>query len=228
MGLRLDRVIPWGRSLDEYIKMFDLQPDDLKLTILDCAGGPASFNAEMTRQAYNVISCDPVYQFSAAEIAERIEDTYPIVLDGVRAASDSYVWENIRSPEELGDVRMAAMKTFLEDFPAGFQKKRYLAHGLPVLPFNNNEFDLALCSHFLFSYSEQLSEEFHVASILEMSRVAKEVRIFPLLDISGEVSPFLEPIMNKLANNRFTVEIRRVPYQFQKGGNQMLRVCLPR
>ena len=54
MGIALDQVILWGRSLDEYIRMFDLQPDELKLSILDCASGPASFNAEMARRGEKV------------------------------------------------------------------------------------------------------------------------------------------------------------------------------
>ena len=61
MSLKLDRVIPWGRCLDEYIGMFSLTSSDLKLAILDCAGGPASFNAEMNRQGQKVISCDRDY-----------------------------------------------------------------------------------------------------------------------------------------------------------------------
>jgi hypothetical protein len=68
VSLKLDKVIPWGRCLDEYIGMFSLTSSDLKRAILDCAGGPASFNAEMTRQGNKVISCDPVYQFTAVEI----------------------------------------------------------------------------------------------------------------------------------------------------------------
>ncbi len=48
MGLKLENVVPWGRSLAEYICMFDLCPSDLQGYILDCGGGPASFNAELT------------------------------------------------------------------------------------------------------------------------------------------------------------------------------------
>ena len=69
MGLKLDKVILWGRCLDEYIGMFSLTSSDLKLAILDCAGGPASFNAEMTRQGRKVISCDPVYQLRRWKLA---------------------------------------------------------------------------------------------------------------------------------------------------------------
>lgn len=228
MGLKLETVIPWGRSMLEYVKMFDLTLDDLQLTILDCAGGPASFNAEMTRQGYKVISCDPVYQFTADEIAQRIQDVYQTVVEGTRANLDSFVWQDIQSPDELGQIRMAAMQQFLADFPPGFKAGRYLKDGLPVLPFNTHQFDLALCSHFLFTYSDQLSAEFHLASILELSRVAKEVRLFPLLNLSGEVSPFLEPVMDELPARGYGVEIRQVSYEFQKGGNQMLRVNLLR
>ena len=61
MGFNLEKVIPWGRSMREYIQMFDLTLEELKLNILDCGGSPASFNAEMTRQ---VPSCQRSTHFS--------------------------------------------------------------------------------------------------------------------------------------------------------------------
>lgn len=228
MGLKLENVIPWGRNFTEYVRMFNLTTDELKLKILDCASGPSSFNAAMTEQGYNVISCDPVYYFTADEIRQRIKDTYTAVINGVKANLDCYVWQEITSPEQLGKVRMAAMEKFLADFDSGLTEGRYLPHGLPVLPFNNYQFDLALCSHFLFTYSEQLLEEFHLAAIREMCRVAKEVRIFPILNISGEVSQILEAVINKLEMQGYSVEVKQVGYEFQKGGNQLLKVCPPR
>ena len=77
---------------------------------------------------------------------------------------------------------MAAMRRFLEDFPAGLEKGRYHPDALPLLGFEDSQFDLALSSHFLFTYSEQLSADFHVAAIKEMCRVADETRVFPLLN----------------------------------------------
>lgn len=225
MSLKLDQVILWGRCLDEYIGMFSLTSSDLKLAILDCAGGPASFNAEMTRQGKKVISCDPVYQFTAVEIGDRIEETYHTVIDAVKANIDGYLWNNFESPYQLGSVRMKAMQEFLEDFPSGLQQGRYMTAELPVLPFDNGQFDLALCSHFLFAYSHLLSEEFHLEAITEMCRVAKEVRVFPLLQsFSGEESAHLNPILTELKKRSFRVEIQEAPYEFQKGGNKMLRV----
>lgn len=66
MAATLDKAVPWGRSFDEYVRMFDLSDSDLHSRILDCAGGPASFNVEMRRRGRIVVSCDPIYQFSAA------------------------------------------------------------------------------------------------------------------------------------------------------------------
>ncbi|MBW4489459.1 MAG: hypothetical protein KME12_16865, partial [Trichocoleus desertorum ATA4-8-CV12] len=150
MGIKLETIVPWGRSLSEYIAMFSLTPTDLNRRILDCGGGPASFNAEMTHQGYSVISCDPIYQFSTDEISQRIQATYPQIINGVTANRDSYVWDTIAFPEQLGEVRMAAMNQFLRDFSIGFQAGRYLIAELPQLPFSNKQFDLALCSHQVF------------------------------------------------------------------------------
>lgn len=225
MGLKLEHIVPWGRSLQEYIRMFDLTSDELKLAILDCGGGPSSFNAEMTRSGYKVISCDPIYQFTASEIKGRIQETYPVVLNNARANKESFIWKDIQSPEQLGQIRMAAMNKFLEDFPLGVREGRYVKDELPTISFSTNQFDLALCSHLLFTYSEQLSVDFHLASILEMCRVATEVRIFPLLTyFSGETSPFLQPVMSQLTAHGYRVEIKQVPYEFQRNGNQLLRV----
>lgn len=224
MGFKLENVVPWGRSQSEYISMFNLTPNDLRRTILDCAGGSASFNAEITDQGGKVISCDPLYQFTATEIAQRIDETYPIIINGVKSNLDSYVWQEITSPEQLGEVRMKAMRLFLEDYPHGLQTGRYLPIGLPEINFTNNQFDLALCSHFLFTYSEQFSTEFHRKAIANMCEVAAEVRIFPLLTISGEPSPHLIPVMDTLKNQGYQLEIQKVAYEFQKQGNQLLRI----
>jgi hypothetical protein len=48
MPFSLDRVVPWGRSLAEYRRMFALTEEQFRMRILGCADGPASFNAEAT------------------------------------------------------------------------------------------------------------------------------------------------------------------------------------
>ena len=204
--------------------MFDLMHADVASSVLDCASGPSNFNAEATRKGYRVVSCDPIYRFSAEEIANRIEETYEVVLTGVRTNKARYVWDGIGSPEELGEVRMATMHRFLEDFPEGLARGRYLPDALPNLGFVNDEFDLALCSHLLFTYSEQITLNFHVAAIEEMCRVADEVRVFPLLNYDGEPSPLLVPVVEELKAQGYETKVRPVPYEFQRGGDRLLSV----
>lgn len=225
MALKLENVVPWGRCFDEYVKMFDLSSNELKLNIVDCGGGPSSFNAEMMPIGGKVISCDPIYQFTVEEIQSRIKQIYSKMIEGVKATPDTFVWQNIASPDELGKVRMTAMNNFLADFPQGISQKRYVKSELPNLPFTDGKFDLALCSHFLFTYSNILSADFHIDSIVEMRRVALEVRVFPLVtQFDGENSPHLEAVIDRLNARGFQVEVRKVDYEFQKGGNQMLWV----
>jgi hypothetical protein len=204
--------------------MFSLTSGDLSGRILDCAAGPASFNAELTPEGHEGISCDPLYSLTADEIRARIEATCDTVVANARAASNEFVWRDFTSPEHLGEVRMAAMQQFLADFPAGLREGRYLVHALPHLDFRDDEFDLALCSHFLFTYSDQLSADFHVAAIQEMCRVAGETRVFPLLKSYGGPSPHLDPVVDALLERGYEAEISEVPYEFQRGGDKMLAV----
>ncbi len=66
--------------------------------------------------------------------------------------------------------------------------------------------------------------EFHLASIREMLRVANEVRIFPLLTLGREVSPYVAPVVSDLASQGFNARVEMVPYEVQRGGHHMLRV----
>lgn len=223
MGIQLEQVVPWGRSLAEYSRMFSLSKVDLQKSILDCAAGPASFNVELTQRGGYVVSCDPIYQFTPTQIEQRIQETYDLLKAKLLENLDCYVWETIASPEQLGQIRMAAMQQFLEDFPQGLAAGRYQVEELPQLPYADGQFELALCSHFLFSYSDHFSESFHLSAIRELCRVAQEVRIFPLLTVSGERSPFVQPIVNALEQIGYTVTIETVDYEFQKGANQQMR-----
>ncbi len=210
--------------MEEYVAMFDLSPEDLQLRILDCGGGPASFNADMAERGLRVVSCDPIYRFSATEIERRVAETYPVLLQGVEEEKERFVWTRIVSPEELGEVRMRAMRRFLEDFGAGLADGRYLEASLPELPIGDDEHDLALCSHLLFLYSEQLDTDFHLASIRELLRIATEARVFPLLDMTGKESVHLDPVRARLEREGYEVRLRQVPYEFQRGGDRMLVV----
>jgi hypothetical protein len=142
----------------------------------------------------------------------------------VRQAADKFVWDRIKSPAALGRVRMDAMRDFLADYNAGRSEGRYLDRSLPSLGFSDGSFDLALCSHFLLLYSDEFSTEFHLAAAREMCRVARGARIFPLLDMRGERSRHLNPVIDGLRSDGLDARVERVDYEFQRGGTEMLRV----
>jgi SAM-dependent methyltransferase len=222
MTFFLADVVPWGRSYDEYIRFFDLSAHDLNRQIIGCADGPASFNSELTARGGSIVSCDPLYRLSGDEIRTRIQQCYPEIREQVEKNKELFIWESVSSPEELGKWRRSAMKLFLADYETGRREGRYCAACLPHLPFSDDSFDLAICSHLLFYYSGTLTESFHRAAIREMMRVAPETRIFPLVDLNGRVSRYRDTIVMDLKKNGFKVEIRTVPYEFIRGGNQAM------
>jgi len=169
--MELAKVVSWGRSFKEYRAMFSLSDTDIEKTILGCADGPAKFNAELTESGGHIASVDPVYQFNADDIRARINNLYPEVMLQMINNKDSYVWEAISSVEEMGYIRMEAMNKFLRDYESGKRSGRYLNESLPTLPFTDNLFELALCSHYLFLYSEHVNQDQHIVSMMELCRV---------------------------------------------------------
>jgi hypothetical protein len=224
MSFTLNQIVPWGRSFHEYLAMFALTQAELGGRILGCGDGPASFNAVLTKRGGRVVSMDPLYRFAPDDIRERIRQTSAEVLEQTRRNAHEFVWTNIRSVEELGRLRAAAMEEFLSDYPAGAAERRYVDGELPHLPFPDGAFDLAVCSHLLFLYSEHLSEDFHVESLKELCRVAEEARIFPLLELGSRKSRHVEAVRARLAAAGYGVSVQTVPYEFQRGGNQMMSV----
>jgi SAM-dependent methyltransferase len=222
--MKLKDIVPWGRTLKEYQLMFNLSDADLNLKILGCGDGPASFNAEMTEFGYKVVSLDPIYQFSAEEIRKRVEASYQPIISLVTQNRDRYVWQTFHDPEELGKARLAAMEKFLLDYEIGKAEGRYLAHSLPNLDFSSNQFELCVCSHLLFLYSDNFSLDFHLASIQELLRIAPEVRIFPLFKMDCTPSPYVDVVIQEFSSQGYQVQIETVAYEFQKGGNQMLSI----
>ncbi len=223
--MKLENVVPWGRNLEEYQNMFLLSDTDLQSKILGCGDGPSSFNFEATTQHVNITSIDPIYQFTKNEIQQRINETSSVISEQLKQNQNDFVWKNIKSVDELVNIRLTAMDNFINDYENGKKENRYIHNELPKLSFENNSFDLVLSSHFLFLYSEHFDLQFHIDSILEMCRVSKkEVRIFPLLNLKNEKSEYLESILNLLNDSGFETEIVKTDYEFQKGANEMLTI----
>lgn len=223
MVFELSKVVPWGRTLEEYKMIFALSEEDLKKSIASFGDGPASFNAEMKKMNYNVISFDPIYAFTKEQLIERIQKTKDIVMEQTRKNKENFCWTTIKGLNELEKIRMSAMNNFILDFEEGLEANRYIPHELPnKTSFSERYFDIGLSSHFLILYS-QLGLNFHIKAINEMLRICKEVRIFPILDLDAKVSNLLEEII-KYYNNKYNVSITETSYEFQKNGNKMLSI----
>jgi hypothetical protein len=222
-AVTINNVYPWGRNKEEYMRMFDLSDDHRGWPILDCGGGPSSFNAEATAEGWKVTTVDPLYEFTGDQIRKRVEDTRELLIDKVQKEKHRFTWGIIGSPQGMGELRMRATTRFLEDFDSGLADGRYLKEALPVLSFDDDQFQLAVVSHFLFLY-ENMGLEFHIQSLIELARVAREVRVFPLLNLEGETSPFLLPVWHYFLSEDYGVSLHPVDYQVQKGGSIMLRL----
>jgi hypothetical protein len=224
MVMQLERVVPFGRSLDEYVKMFDLTEQDLRKTILSVADGPASFNAEATQLGYSIKSIDPLYNFTAEQIRSRFYEVVDNIIEQIERTPSDWVWTYHGSPSELRQNRERAISLFCDDYEYGKEQGRYEVGELPGLNYRNCEYELGLCSHFLFLYSDHFDGAFHLSSIVEMLRVCQEIRIFPLLTLMLQPSPYLKTIVKYLEGKGYNCEISKVAYELQRGGNEMLKI----
>ena len=57
------------------------------------------------------------------------------------------------------------------------------------------------------------------SAILELCRVACEVRTFPLLALDGRTSPYVASIVSDLSKS-WEVSLETVPYEVQRGGTR--------
>lgn len=221
MAFKLDSVVPWGRNMEEYKLMFRLSDSYMSKKIAGFGDGPACFNCEMTERNGNVTSFDVIYQFSKSEIERRIEEVRVTVMQQMRENMDNYVWKNIKSLDELENVRMSAMRKFLSDYEKGRAQGRYIFHELPNrLPYGEDCFDIGLSSHFLLMYTS-LGYDFHIASMTEMLRVCKEIRIFPIVDLDANKTEMIKSVIEYFQRD-YEVGIVTTEYEFQKGDNKLL------
>jgi hypothetical protein len=218
----IDRgVLVTSRSAAEYRAMFDLTPGDLTGSVLDCCAGGSSFAAETDGR---VVAVDPAYAMGSEELAVQVR----VALDEgdrmIDRNADRFEWGWYGSPARRADMRRAAAELFLADLKG--RPERYVAAALPRLPLSTGGVDLVLCSHLLFTWADQLDEDWHRRALAELVRVARrEVRIFPVVvQGTGEPVAFLDGLRSELHARGHRSHLRDVPYRFQRGGTQMLQI----
>ncbi len=222
--MQLDSIVPFGRTLAEYRLMFNLTDADLQRQILDIGAGPASFTAEMFQLGHRVTAIDPIYKFSGTEIQSQFAACVDRIISQIENTEQNWVWKFHQSPADLRATRELALKLFLADYPAGKTAGRYIAGEVPDA-IGDKYYDLILCSHFLILYSAQLSWEFHRDAVTKLLQYTNELRIFPLLTLTWDKSPYLDRLCEYVTNLGYQSQILPVEYELQPGGNQMLVIC---
>ncbi len=217
-------TVLWGQHVDEYQQMFGLSDSDIHSRLLEYGCGATAVNAQLHARGQSIISCDPLFTFDKLRLDQSVQSTFDEAVQHLNVAHEQYDFSYYGGLTSLIAKRRQGIDRCLADYEAGRMEKRYLPLEHDALPFEDFSFDLALCSHFLFVSIDEQDVDFHLRCIRELARVAKEVRIFPLIDESGQPSPALGPSLLGLQQENYGVEIRKVDYQLQRGGNAMLRV----
>ena len=226
MPLNFENIAITGRIFEEYSAFFDLELEDLKSKkILDCPSGASSFVQTLKQNGIFAKGVDIIYKFTKDEIEKQGIKTLEKIYQNT-SWMDAYKMDFYKTKENHKKHREDALKGFLKDY----NLDDYIYCELPNLPFENKEFDLLLSSHLFFVYDDRLDYDFHKNSILEMLRVSKEVRLFPLVDIQNSkvleeknFSPFVYKIIEELSKD-FKCEIIKTDFEFQVKANYYLKI----
>lgn len=217
-------LVLWGHGLDDYQEMFALSKEDLKGRILEFASGPSAFNAELHAQGKDVVSCDPLFSLDKDTLYSKSVLVFADRAQQLKAHDRQFNFSAHGDLPKLLTQRKTGMELFFTDYIKGKQENRYIPLRDFPLPFADFSFNLALCSHYLFGELDNQDLSFHLQVLKELARVAKEVRVFPLIDRDGQPSPFLGPVLLALQQEDYGVEVKSIPYRLQNQGNAMLKI----
>lgn len=214
----------WGHDVDEYREMFDLSPEEMNSAILEFGCGPNEVNFQQTQQKHKIVSCDPLFVLDKDILKSKTKLIFADMADQIKQEQQHFDFSRSGSYDNLLAERKKGMQQFFADYEKGIAEQRYLGISDYHLPFADFTFDFALSAHYLFADLEDQTIEFHLRVLRELARVAKEVRIFPLIDREGKTSAFLGPVLLGLQQDNYGVEVREVDFHLHQAGNAMLRV----
>lgn len=221
----LSSIYFFGRPYSELLKCFGLEQSELiGKSVLECPSGPSSFVAEAYRGGIAAVGVDPVFYRTPSAVRDLALSDFRRVFDRVRSSpADVFVRRTYASIDEAESVRLQGMERFIDDYPVGKALGRYRQGSLPYLDFEDESFDVTLCGHLLFIYSDMLDVEFHRAAVRELCRVTKaEVRVHPVVDNGNAGYPHLDELMGLAAELGFSSSIHEVDHEFFRGTNKTL------
>lgn len=218
------KLVLWGHDLDEYEEMFALSKKDLSLSILEYGCGLSAINQQLNGSAKKIVSIDPLFSKEKEDLFLESSIIFNDMIEIVKHDINKFNFEKYPDLDGFIAKRKLGIKKFFEDYDLGKKEGRYLKNDHFPIDFNDFTFDYALCSHYFFAGESKSDLKNYFEIIKELTRVAKEVRIFPLIDRFGQPAHLLGPLLLVLQNNNYGVEVKEVAYHLQPEGNAMLRI----
>ncbi len=130
----IDKVVCSSRDYDEYLRMFDLDENDLGSgRILDCAAGAASFTAELLEHGHDAVATDVLYGINPDILEKKCESDLSKIMESLSRVQDMYIWDYFKNPDELRKHRMTTFRAFIKDYRRGMGD-RYIKSELSGLP----------------------------------------------------------------------------------------------
>lgn len=217
-------LVLWGHQLKDYREMFDLTDNDISAKILEYGSGPTAVNNQLTALGRDCTSCDPLFCLDNSLLDVKTSLVFAEMVDELKTCPKGFNFSAYGSMDNFIAERRQGMRLFFTDYPQGLQERRYVGISQVKLNFPDSYFAIALSSHYFFAGLEEQDEQFHIAALSELLRVAHEVRVFPVIDRQGTPSPLLGPVLLHFQRLNYGVEVRAVPYHLQQNGNAMLRI----
>lgn len=202
-------------SLEDIQAIFDLSEQDLTKKILVYGAG-ASYLAHP-----NITLVDPLYQHDLSEIKQLTAAKYQ-ELEKTFKQNPAYVWEYYSSPTAALEAYQKNSGAFLEHYSQEKKAQRYISGNLENLPFPDNAFDLLLCLDSFFATSQHL--ESHLDMVKELQRIASDIRVFPLLDKSGQLFTNIGQFIFDLQQQGFGIELKHSDFVLQDQGDAVLKI----
>lgn len=208
MAMELERVVFYGRTGEEALAMFELDPAVWAgARVLDCPGGPGSLAALLRGSGLEVTAVDPLYGLDGESLERQARADIDATIERLRHSGTLDPNFDLEASRRR---RLEALERFLRD--RRLHGGHYVEASLPDLPFADGAFDLVLSGHLLFSYSPLADGglmplggfdlAWHRQALAELLRVSRrEVRLYPAHTQQGEARrhPYAEALLAELA-----------------------------
>lgn len=217
------KQLAWAYNLADYESFFALTEQDKQGKILDCNAGATCFTAQMRRAGKEVIAFDPLYRLPLNELKAVFEQAKRDLCTKIHIQLKYDQWAHYFTLQEIQEMQEENIATFFEHFEK--EKNYYCSDNLLDLPFEDQTFDLALCANFLCDTNYSPDFMGFINNIKTLARIAKEVRVFPLLDKDHEVSSYLPPFVADFQKD-YILDIQEVPFDLQQNATEVLSIKL--